>query len=107
STAVVGATRNAGTGTLQGVTNITAINGLATFTNLSHNVAGTITINFSSSGLTATNSTSVTLGAASADHLVLVQGDAQTAQAATTLPINPTVRTVDQFGNNVSNVTVN
>src|SRR5438552_1266648 len=44
---VVTATRNTGSGTLQGATSRTAANGLVTFTNLSHNVATTITLSFS------------------------------------------------------------
>src|SRR5439155_22015420 len=46
STAVTAA-RNAGSGTLQGTTSRTAVNGLVTFTNLAHNVATNITISFS------------------------------------------------------------
>ena len=49
---VVTATRSAGSGTLQGTTNITAVGGLVTFTNLSHNIATNISINFTSTGLT-------------------------------------------------------
>src|SRR5439155_16205236 len=36
---VVTATRNAGSGTLQGTTSLTPVAGIVTFTNLSHNVA--------------------------------------------------------------------
>src|SRR5207249_5487747 len=36
---MVTATRNAGSGTLQGTTNLSAINGIINFTNLAHNVA--------------------------------------------------------------------
>src|SRR6516165_7000625 len=48
---VVTAARNAGSGTLQGTLNATATNGLATFVNLSHNVATNITLAFSGAGL--------------------------------------------------------
>src|SRR5262249_53546474 len=41
---VVSAARGAGSGTLQGTLNATATNGLATFINLSHNVATNITL---------------------------------------------------------------
>src|SRR5262249_2203501 len=40
---VVAAARGNGSGTLQGTTSQTAVNGLVTFTNLSHNVATNIT----------------------------------------------------------------
>src|SRR5439155_12955316 len=52
STAVVSASRSAGSGILQGTTNQTAVAGLVTFTNLSHNVATNLTILFTSTGLT-------------------------------------------------------
>src|SRR5262249_13766005 len=49
---VVTAARNAGSGTLQGTLSATALNGVAIFANLSHKVANTINLTFSSSGLT-------------------------------------------------------
>src|SRR5262249_46374882 len=61
---VVAATRNAGNGTLQGTTNRTALAGLITFTNLFHNVATNITINFTSGSLTSTTSTSIVVSPA-------------------------------------------
>src|SRR5207237_2990343 len=48
STTVVTATRSSGSGTLQGTTSRTAVNGLVTFTDLAHNVATNITISFTS-----------------------------------------------------------
>src|SRR6185503_4908663 len=48
---VVTASRASGTAVLQGVTNRTAVNGVVTFTNLSYNVAETITIGFASGSL--------------------------------------------------------
>ena len=69
NSSVVTGTRNAGSGALQGTTNITVVGGVATFTNLSHNIAGNITIDFSRSSLSAT-STSVAVSPAAADHLV-------------------------------------
>src|SRR5207245_5888693 len=46
---LVTAARNAGSGALQGTLSATAVNGLASFANLSHKVANTITINFTAS----------------------------------------------------------
>ncbi len=40
--------------------------------------------------------------AAAADHLVLVQGDSQTANAGTAVATEPQVRVVDEFGNTVT-----
>src|SRR5213075_1878834 len=51
NTTVVTATRSAGSGTLQGALTATALNGLATFTSLAHNMATSITISFTSGSL--------------------------------------------------------
>src|SRR5262249_7050083 len=51
SSTVVSAARSAGSGILQGTTNVTALAGIVTFTNLSHNVATNITLAFSASGV--------------------------------------------------------
>jgi hypothetical protein len=48
---VVNAARGAGSGALQGTTNVTSANGVVTFGNLWHNKAETITILFSSGSL--------------------------------------------------------
>src|SRR6185369_5451236 len=69
------ASRGNGSGTLQGTLSASTTSGVATFANLSHNVATNITINFASAGLTGTNSSTVAVSAAGADHLALVQGD--------------------------------
>src|SRR4029077_6844325 len=58
STAVTAA-RNSGSGTLQGTLSATAVNGVASFANLSHNVANTINLAFSTSGLTNVTSASI------------------------------------------------
>src|SRR5437667_366199 len=47
---VVTASRNGGSGVLQGATSLAAVNGVVSFTNLSHNVATTISIDFANSG---------------------------------------------------------
>src|SRR6185503_20038895 len=49
---VITVARAAGTGTLQGTLTATTVNGLATFANLSYNLAETITLNFTASSLT-------------------------------------------------------
>ena len=103
---IISATRNAGSGTLQGSTVGTIVNGVATFTDLHHNVAGDMTINFASSGLTSVTSTTVTINVAAADHLVMVQGDGQSNTVATAVSVNPAVRVVDAFGNPVAGVSV-
>src|SRR5206468_11124221 len=66
---VLTAARSAGTGTLQGTLTATTVNGVATFANLSHNVATTITINFTASGLTSATSSNVVVSPADATQL--------------------------------------
>src|SRR5262249_60795123 len=68
--------RNAGSGTLQGTLSATAVNGVATFVNLSHNVANTINLRFTSTGLTnATSSNILVSPAAFAQLQLLVPGE--------------------------------
>src|SRR6185369_5987114 len=67
---VVTAARGTGSGALQGITSRAAVNGLVTFTNLSHNVATNITITFSATGLSSTHSSAIAVSAAAADRLV-------------------------------------
>ena len=106
ATGIVTASRNAGTGTLQGTTVATIVNGVATFANLHDNVAGNITINFASGSFSTVTSTVVTINAAGADQLVLVQRNNQSATVATAVSANPTVEVVDALGNPVSGVSV-
>jgi len=69
---VVTATRSAGSGTLQGSLSATAVNGVATFANLSHNVANTINLSFSSSGLTNATSANIVVSPAAFTQLQLL-----------------------------------
>ena len=103
---IVTATRNAGSGSLQGTTVATIVNGVATFTSLHHNVAGNITINFASGSFSTVTSTVVAIQAAGADHLVMIQGNNQSATVATAVSANPTVEVVDALGNPVPGVSV-
>src|SRR6185369_16048328 len=68
----VSASRSSGTGTLQGTTNLTAAGGIVAFTNLSHNVATTININFSASGLVGATSSNVVVSPAAFVQLQLL-----------------------------------
>ena len=73
---VVTAVRSAGSGTLQGTLTATAVNGIATFANLSHNVANTINLSFSSSGLTNVTSANIVVSPAAFTQLqLLVPGE--------------------------------
>ncbi len=98
SAAVITATRNLGMADLQGTTNITAVNGIATFTNLSYNVAEAITINFSTGAVTPVTSDTIYVGAGTADHLVF-STQPGTGIAGVPLSTQPVVKTVDIYGN--------
>src|SRR5947207_9326747 len=114
---VVTVARNAGSGSLQGNLTVTAVNGVATFANLSHNVANTITLNFTATGLTgATSGNSVVSPAAFAKLQLLVPGETTapgtgkgrtgslTACIAGTA-FNVTINAVDAFWNVVNTIT--
>src|SRR6185503_21071598 len=114
---VVTVGRSAGSGTLQGTLTATAVNGVATFANLSHNVANTITLSFTAGGLTSTTSDNIVISpAAFAKLQLLVPGEtaaAGTASGKTGTPtsstagtaFNITVNAVDAFWNLVNTVT--
>jgi len=98
-TLTVTASRSTGTGTLQGTVSKQAVGGVVTYTNLSYNVAETMTIQFSRLGLTSATSTNVVVSPAAANKLVFTtQPGSATAGAA--FGTQPVVKTQDQFGNN-------
>ncbi len=97
---VVTAARLAGNGTLQGTLTATAVNGAATFANLSHNVASTISILFSSGSLVPDTSSSIVVSPAAAAQLVFVQQPTGATAGAVITPA-VTVKLEDAFGNDV------
>lgn len=97
----VTATRSAGTGTLQGTTTLTASGGLVSFTNLRHNVSGTISIQFTSLPvLTPVTSTNIVVSPAAASKLVFTQQPTNTVSGSAITPAL-TVQLQDTFSNNV------
>jgi len=102
NTTVVTAARSAGSGVLQGTVTRTAVGGLVTFTDLRHNVAGTISIQFTSvPSLTPITSSNIVVSPAAPKKLVFVQQPTNdTAGTIITPPI--TVQLQDTFSNNVS-----
>lgn len=95
----VTATRTTGSGDLQGTTTVTAINGVATFTNLSHNVANSIDITFSASGLPNALSNAITVDHALANSLVFTS---QPTNGNRNDPISTVeVQVIDAFENPV------
>ncbi|HXJ76055.1 MAG TPA: hypothetical protein VNM37_24580, partial [Candidatus Dormibacteraeota bacterium] len=113
---VVTAARSAGSGTLQGALSATAVNGVATFANLSHNVANTINLSFSSSGMTNRTSANVVVSPAAFTQLqLLVPGETAAPGSASGKTGTPsaqimdtgfgvTVNAVDAFWNLVNTV---
>jgi len=100
SSRTVTATRSAGSGTLQGTTVLTTLNGLAVFTNLSYNVAETITINFTASGLTGATSGNVLVSPTTVTQLAFSTQPAGISRTGSRLAIQPVVKSQDTFGNN-------
>ena len=96
---VITAARGAGTGTLQGTLTAATVNGVASFTNLSYNVAETITINFSAAGLTNTNSSNVVVMPAAADRLAFTTQPGGVSRTGSPLAAQPVVKSRDPFGN--------
>jgi hypothetical protein len=90
--------RNAGSGTLQGTVTATAVSGVASFTNLSHQVANTITIGFSNGSLVGAVSSNIVVNSASATRLAFATQPGG-AVAGSVFAIQPVVNSQDQFGN--------
>src|SRR5206468_3737424 len=88
---VVNATRSAGSGTLQGTTTRTAVDGIVTYTNLSHNIATNITLLFSSAGLTPVTSTTIAVSPAAACLLTFATQPAN-AMAGSIFGVQPVVQ---------------
>src|SRR5438876_8342095 len=87
-----------GSGTLHGTTTEQAIGGEATFTDLSYNIANTITLLFSSPGLTSVTSAPIVVGPGQANRLAFTT---QPGSAASGAPfgVQPVIKSQDQFGN--------
>jgi hypothetical protein len=96
---------NPGTGTLSGTMTVAAVNGVATFSNLSiDHVATGYTLTAASSGLTGatSNSFTITAGAASRLSFTTQPGGGTSNTAWTT---QPTVTVQDAYGNTVTTAT--
>jgi hypothetical protein len=92
---------NPGGGTLRGTLIMTVSSGVATFSDLSIDKAGSgYTLVASSAGLTGTTSVGFAITAAAADHLVFLQQPTNTTVGQTISPVM--VAVVDQFGNIVT-----
>ncbi|MBR9916829.1 T9SS type A sorting domain-containing protein [bacterium] len=95
------AVRSLGTGDLQGTTSKTVVSGVATFTNLSHNIANSIEIQFSATGFSSVHSAQIDISAAAAAGLKFSVQPPNGARNNTLVP-SPEVQIIDVYGNNVS-----
>jgi cyclophilin family peptidyl-prolyl cis-trans isomerase len=79
------------------------VNGVATFSNLVINVAGSYTLSASGGSATGATSAAITISAAAASKLAFQQQPPATATAGAALSPAATVAVQDQFGNVVTN----
>ena len=99
---VTAARGNLGTAALQGSTlTVTLVNGVATFSGLSYNIAETINLTFTSDigGVTPTTSTNIAVSPTTASQLVMLRQPSSTATAGVAFATQPIVAEEDQFGN--------
>ena len=89
-----------GSGPLHGTTTVTASGGIATFTNLSDNKAGTLSLRFTSApSLTAATSSSIVVSPAAASQLGIHTQPGSTATVNVPFSPQPVVYVEDQYGN--------
>src|SRR5213075_2326661 len=81
---------------LQGTLTATTTDGVATFTDLSHNVATNITLVFTAPGVSSTNSSTIAVSPAA--QLVFTTQPGSTTYGSALSP-QPVVRSRDSFGN--------
>ena len=105
STASVTATIAGGAGTLAGTTTINAVGGVAAFTNLAINGAGTYTLSFSSTGLTSRTSDALAISQHGVASQLAFTSQPVTTSAGQVLVVGVTVR--DALGNTATSYTGN
>lgn len=98
---VISASRGAGSGVLQGTLSALAVNGVASFANLSHLVSGTITVSFSTPGLSGATSGDIVVSPASASLLTFLHPPSDTGAGDVISPA-VTLQVKDAYGNTVS-----
>ena len=105
TTQVSVAITSGGGGTLAGTQTVTAVNGVATFTNLT--LAGTVGVNYvleftSTPTLTAADSSNVTVTAGAASQLMLTTQPSASSQSGVAFAQQPVIQLRDSSGNAVS-----
>jgi hypothetical protein len=90
-------------GTLSGTLQVNAVAGVATFSNLSINLAGTgYTLTASATGLTGATSNAFNVTAGTATQLAITTQPSSSVQSGQVFPQQPVVQLRDAQGNNVS-----
>lgn len=101
-TSSIKATISLGEGVIQGDTSVTVVQGVATFSNLSHNVANSIKLKFSSPGFSDIESTDFTVVSAAAATALEFAIQPPNGSRNNLLSPSPEVQIIDAYGNNVS-----
>ena len=96
---VVTAALGSGPGPLQGTTAATLSDGVATFTNLADNKAGTIKLSFANGFLPAAESGYIIVNPGPATQWVVATQPSAAATAGVAFPTQPVVDEEDQYGN--------
>ena len=99
NTTVVTAYLGSGTGALGGTVAETITGGIATFSDLSDNSAGTITLLFTGAGLTSIPSVPVVINPAAAAKLVIQTQPSASATSGQAFATQPVIAEEDKFGN--------
>lgn len=94
-----------GGGSVSGASQSTDANGVATVGSWTlGTTAGENTLTATAAGIVATFTATGTPDVP--DDIIIIEGDGQTAPAGTDVPVAPSVRVVDQYGNGVAGITV-
>jgi uncharacterized protein YqgV (UPF0045/DUF77 family) len=96
STAQVTVTVASGNATLQGTTTVSAVGGVASFTDLRLDGSGPVTLGFSSTGLTGVTSVAVTVAQEAASLGVVTQPGG--AAVSTAFTVQPVIEILDEAG---------
>ncbi len=99
NTTVVTAYLGSGAGTLNGTVAETFVGGVATFSNLSDNTAGTINLQFAGAGLTSIPTVPVLINPAATSKLVILTEPSAAATAGQAFATQPVIAEEDSFGN--------
>jgi hypothetical protein len=99
STTVMTAALESGTGPLEGTPMATVSDGVATFVDLADNKAETLSLKFTSPGLTTATSANIEVSPAAAYRLEIETPPSSTAMAGVAFAIQPVISEEDEYGN--------